>query len=77
MAFQRIQGRKVFIIDITDANPKTLLPIHAGTDKRMVPYAKALDTAIRTNLITEPGKYAIEVTGTEWTIHTINEENTR
>lgn len=41
----------------------------------MRPYAEALDEAIRREIVTGPGKYAIEVNAAEktWNIYAVNE----
>lgn len=70
--FQNIQGRKLFIVDLTEI-PE--LPITDGGIKALKPYAEALDAAIREGVITEPGKYGIEIDYVlnRWNIHTIHE----
>lgn len=57
---QKVAGVKLYIVNLTE-DPKSLLPIRGGWDPRHRPYARALDTAIRQGVITEPGKYGIKL----------------
>jgi hypothetical protein len=52
---QTVDGLDVYVVDF-DTMPE--LPITWNTLAEK-PYAKALDDAIRSNIITEPGKYGI------------------
>lgn len=54
---QTVDGTEVFVVDL-NALPK--LPI-TWSNAEEEPYAKALDHALRTGVITEPGKYGIEL----------------
>lgn len=73
MAFQTIQGRDVFVVDLVDFPPP--MPIHAGDSPELALYATALMTAIRSGVIKEAGKYAIEITdsGKHWNAFRIDE----
>lgn len=54
---QTIAGTEVFVVDLVTL-PE--LPITwNNADEEL--YARALDHALRTNVITEPGKYGIEL----------------
>lgn len=68
---QKVDGLNVYVVDF-DTMPQ--LPITGeGEEKR---YAKALDNAIRTGIITEPGKYGIyfqTASSKEYTIYKIIE----
>jgi hypothetical protein len=72
---QVIDGTQVFVVDF-DTVPE--LPIRWANDTEK-PYAMALGAAIATGVITEPGKYGIEVgnylpdVDLTYTIHTIIE----
>lgn len=55
---QTIDGRKVYVAEF-DEIPE--LPITWDTPEEE-PYARCLDNAIRTQVITKPGKYGIYVT---------------
>jgi hypothetical protein len=72
--FQDIQGHHVFVADIAE-NPQNLLPITDGGDRSLRPYAHALETAILTGIVREPGKYGIEVDGqgSHYNIYAIQE----
>ena len=69
---QKIDGRTVFIVEIKQ-DPPELLPINDGGDEELAPYAQALDAAIRTGVIVEPGKYAIELVEELWQVFQIFE----
>jgi hypothetical protein len=58
--FQNIDGHTVFVAVIPN-NPQNLLPITDGGDRTLRPYAAALETAILTGIVREPGKYGIEI----------------
>ena len=89
MAFQTIEGHRVYVVDLTDGLPQT--PIVGLTEEeqhyekmlmfsrrfgwgelagltrcwnepRISDYARALTIALDEGIITEPGKYAIEIT---------------
>lgn len=68
---QKIEGRTFYIVDIKDELPE--LPIHDGGVEELAPYAQALDAAIRTGVIVEPGKYAIELVEELWQVFQIFE----
>lgn len=70
--FQTIAGIDVFVVDLPEL-PE--LPITWSDTPSLQLYADALDTAIRTGVVTEPGKYAINVTdsGKNYTIFRVNE----
>lgn len=53
---QTINGTEVFVVDIVTM-PE--LPITWSTAEEE-PYARSLDHALRTGVITQPGKYGIE-----------------
>jgi hypothetical protein len=53
---QIVDGYDVFVVDF-DTMPQ--LPITGIGEEK--PYAAALDAAIRTGIITEPGKYGIHI----------------
>lgn len=77
MSLQIVDGTEVFVVDL-EALPE--LPITWSTAEEE-PYAKALDHAIRTGVITEPGKYGIELEqaksrvdpNSHYSIHSIKE----
>jgi hypothetical protein len=73
MSIQTVDGRDVYVIDFATM-PE--LPITAGSLED-APYAAALDDAIRTGVITEPGKYGIEIKGAtdriDYSIYAIKE----
>jgi hypothetical protein len=54
---QTVDGTEVFVVDL-EALPE--LPI-TWNNAEEEPYAKALDHALRTGVITQPGKYGIEL----------------
>lgn len=58
--FQVIDNKKVYVVDIP--NTFLTLPIIDGGIPELKPYADALDSAIKTGIIKEHGKYAIEIT---------------
>lgn len=70
---QTIDGYNVFVVDF-----KTMpeLPITWSSPEEE-PYAKALQAAIQDGVITEPGKYGIQIEHASplstYTIHTIKE----
>lgn len=79
--FQTIQGRPVYVVDLPTipelpiyAINEPALPAH-NYKTRLADYAVALNEAIRTGVITEPGKYAIEINEADktWNIYTVNE----
>lgn len=53
---QIVDGRQVYVVDF-DAMPE--LPITGVGEE--IPFARALTAAIESGLISEPGKYGIEV----------------
>lgn len=55
---QTVQGKKVFVVDFTEL-PE--LPITDDGAPELKLYAEALDDAIRTGLISKPGKYGIQI----------------
>lgn len=71
--FQTIQGWKVFVVELKKFPPP--MPVNAGDDVALVPYAFALNTAIESGQVTGPGKYAIEVNPQtmSWNIFAIQE----
>lgn len=71
---QNVDGLDVYVVDITEP-PLTLLPIHDGGERYLRPYADALDAAIRTGVITKPGKYGIYIdhVTNRWEVHLIIE----
>lgn len=70
---QEIEGRNVFVVDLPE-NPISLLPITDNSgEPKLAPYVWALNVAIRQGIVTEPGKYGIEVSATDWNIYAINE----
>lgn len=72
--FQNIEGTNVFVVDLTD-HPRAYLPVHDGGNRLLRPYADALDAAIRTGVVTKPGKYAVEVNllAQRWNVYKIEE----
>lgn len=68
---QQVDGRNVYIVDIP--NQFIPLPIRAHTLEE-APYAAALQNAIEKGLVSGPGKYAIEVIGTEYLIFAVIEK---
>jgi hypothetical protein len=60
--FQVVDGKSVYVVDF-DELPKR--PIHEGDIPELRPYAKALDDALKTGIITEPGKYGIWINTAE------------
>jgi hypothetical protein len=72
--FQDIDGHHIFVADIT-VDPRNLLPITDGGDRSLRPYADALETAILTGIVREPGKYGVEVdmAGSHFNIYSIQE----
>lgn len=72
---QELNGRMVFVAVVPD-NPASLLPIDDGGDSTLTHYAEALDAAIRTEIVKEAGKYAIEINenNNRWTISKIFED---
>jgi hypothetical protein len=67
MKLQKIQGRNVYVVDLPEI-PQ--LPIYAinrpalpayNYKPELAPYAEALDAAIRQGIVSQPGKYAIEI----------------
>jgi hypothetical protein len=70
---QTINGRECYVAVLTQS-PQIYLPVGDDGDPQLTPYANALDTAIRTGVITEPGKYGIEVkTDGAWMAYAIIE----
>lgn len=69
---QTVDGREVFVVDF-DTMPELPITWSPGFQ----PYALALEAAIQEKLITEPGKYGIEIIHTAdhdtYNIFTINE----
>lgn len=55
---QTIDGVEVYIVDF-DTMPE--MPITWSTPEEQ-PYALALEAAIRNGIVTEPGKYGIQIT---------------
>lgn len=54
---QTVQDRQVYVVDFDTMPP---LPI-TWSNAEEEPYARCLDNALRTEVITEPGKYGIEL----------------
>lgn len=75
MSLQTVDGKQVFVVDF-DTMPE--LPIRWANETEK-PYAMALGSAIATGVITDPGKYGVEVTNflpdvdLTYTIHLIIE----
>lgn len=72
--FQTIEGRYGYVVDLFVV-PKE--PIEDGGDEKLAPYTKALNEAIQTGIVMEPGKYFIfiEDTGqTDWKVFAVEEE---
>lgn len=57
---QTVDGLDVYVVDFDTMPP---LPITWDTAEEK-PYAEALDNAIRSKMITEPGKYGIRLVPT-------------
>lgn len=72
--FQTIDGIDVFVIVLSE-DPTTMLPITSPDAPSLVPYAQALDAAIREGVVKEPGKYGISITdsGQHWNVFKIIE----
>lgn len=73
--FQTINGIDVFVVDLTAGLPE--LPVHAGDTPELAAYAEALTQAIEAGMVTELGKYGINLTGSSedclWQIFRIDE----
>lgn len=68
---QIVDGKKVFVVDLLK---KPNLPITDGGISEFAPYAEALTDAIEKETITEfPGKYAIGISGLDWTVYKVIE----
>lgn len=63
--FQEIQGLTCYVVDLPVFPPP--LPIHDGGRPELRAYAEALNAAIETKQISEPGKYAINLYYTQQT----------
>lgn len=57
--FQEIQGLSCYVVDLPVFPPP--LPIHDGGRPELTAYAEALNAAIATGQISEPGKYGINL----------------
>ena len=57
--FQVIQGHQVYVVDLVEFPPP--MPVGDGGNPALKPYAEALTAAIKTEQITGPGKYGIEI----------------
>jgi hypothetical protein len=70
--FQTIDGRRVFVVEFSQL-PE--LPITDDGLPALKPYASALELAILNRIITEPGKYGIEIDrlGMHYNIYAIQE----
>jgi hypothetical protein len=73
MAFQTIDGRDVFVVELKDFPPP--MPINAGGSPELQPYAEALTAAITQGVVNKPGKYGIEVSASirKWNVFEIIE----
>lgn len=60
MELQEVAGKKVFVLDLPWPPPPLITPDAEG-DKESELYARALVDALNRGIITEAGKYAIEV----------------
>lgn len=58
--FHTLDDKKVYIVDLP-VLPE--LPVHTGLEPELALYATALTRAIEQEIITQPGKYAIEIYG--------------
>jgi hypothetical protein len=70
MGLQRVDGRYGYVVEF-DELPE--LPI-TWSKRKEAPYALALGQAIEEGLLTKPGKYMIVITGNDYEIFTINED---
>lgn len=72
---QTVDGKEVYVVEF-DTMPK--LPITHSTEEEK-PYALALARAIHNKIITEPGKYGIEIVehedlrATEYQVYKVEE----
>lgn len=55
---QNVDGKLVYVVVITEP-PLTLLPVYSDENRFLRPYADALDDAIRSGIVKDPGKYGI------------------
>lgn len=56
--FQKVDGKRVYVVDLITM-PK--LPINSIGSPELQPCAVALTQAIEQKVITEPGRYSIEI----------------
>lgn len=70
---QKVAGKDVFVADLKELPP---LPLTYEDTPELKPYAWALETAIRTGLITGPGKYGVEINEDDmtWNVYLIIED---
>jgi len=57
--FQDIEGHHCYVVELATFPPP--LPIHDGGDPSLTLYAEAMNAAIESGQIREPGKYGIEL----------------
>jgi hypothetical protein len=57
--FQRIHNAIYYVVDLKEFPPP--MPITDGGDPALTQYAEALTNAINNGIVTEPGKYGIQV----------------
>lgn len=76
MKKQIVDGLAVHVIDLLE-DPRSLLPIRGGWNPLNWQIAKVVDDAIRTGVVTEPGKYGFTYAKTNgilnWNVYKINE----
>lgn len=70
--FHVIDGKKLYVVDLVEEPAR---PIQSGGDPVLLPYAIALEHALKDGIVKVPGKYGIEInfTNDTYLIHSILE----